>query len=720
MEPLVSCIMPTADRRDFVPRAIDCFLRQDYPNKELIVIDDGRDSIEDLMPVDPSIRYFRLNATMPLGAKRNFACERARGELIAHHDDDDWYAPHRLRHQVENLLSSGAQMCGARRPLFLDAESRRAWRFVYPENEKPWVAGASLCYRKSFWQANRFPDVNVGEDTLFVWNAARQDVLGLDGDFFAARIHSRNTSKKETGGDYWQACAWESVEYLLKQGDDTAESGRRTERRIDEMTFALSSDLELPEFRAYNHGATLPRMRQWELPYALFRSRLEPGMSVLNCTINPVNFEQQLKRLYPDTFYRAWNPIANGAFALPIGIPDGAFDRVICVNTLEHLVRDQREQLFAAMAHRLKPGGWLVIVSDYYFDSSWSDPAFLNAGVMQPDGSDLFNGWNKVRPEDYCALASSCGLEPAAPVEEFLNSSALFLQDAPFAHAAFGVVFKKPGASADRPLKKVVLSLLTWNTRDVSIDSARALAREARMLLRLGVSASLCFCDNGSTDGTQQALRALESELGVAVEFLFNQTNRGSSVARNQIIDHALEAGADYLLFMDGDIEPVPFSTFAMFRYMEDNGSTLGNVGADSWTQTNQRREAAPCAYSLHDYRMEDVDLVAWTQYGMFRREVFESGVRFDEGGPFGGAGWGFEDNDLAFQMKVKGYANRRFYGMTYLHRDMGSSLRLLRGQGADVVRMYNERKAYVIRKWEGVAEINGGALRMIRQVSMG
>jgi len=33
-QPLISCIMPTADRRGFVPQAIGYFLRQDYENTD--------------------------------------------------------------------------------------------------------------------------------------------------------------------------------------------------------------------------------------------------------------------------------------------------------------------------------------------------------------------------------------------------------------------------------------------------------------------------------------------------------------------------------------------------------------------------------------------------------------------------------------------------------------------------------------------------------------
>jgi glycosyltransferase involved in cell wall biosynthesis len=55
--PLVSCIMPTANRRPFLPEAIRLFLGQDYPESELIVLDDGEDAIADLIPDHPRIRF---------------------------------------------------------------------------------------------------------------------------------------------------------------------------------------------------------------------------------------------------------------------------------------------------------------------------------------------------------------------------------------------------------------------------------------------------------------------------------------------------------------------------------------------------------------------------------------------------------------------------------------------------------------------------------------
>ena len=72
------------------------FLWQDYENKELIIIDDGTDKVNDLIPNVPSIRYYQIAKKITLGAKLNIACEYAGGDIIANWDDDDWYAPWRL------------------------------------------------------------------------------------------------------------------------------------------------------------------------------------------------------------------------------------------------------------------------------------------------------------------------------------------------------------------------------------------------------------------------------------------------------------------------------------------------------------------------------------------------------------------------------------------------------------------------------------------------
>lgn len=219
--PHVSCIMPTFNRRHYVPQAIAYFLRQDYPNRELLILDDGEERVADLVPTDPRIRYVGLSTRLLLGAKRNRACELAEGELIAHWDDDDWMAPHRLSHQVRTLLDAGADLCGAPRQIYYDPVHDRAWLYQYVGGGQRYVAGNTLCYRRAFWQANPFPEIQVGEDTRFIWSPrARKLAATPDGNYYIGLVHASNTSPKGLNPPHWTRHPVEEVHRLM--GEDLA------------------------------------------------------------------------------------------------------------------------------------------------------------------------------------------------------------------------------------------------------------------------------------------------------------------------------------------------------------------------------------------------------------------------------------------------------------------------------------------------------------------
>jgi glycosyltransferase involved in cell wall biosynthesis len=218
-ERLVTCIMPTFNRRAFVPQAIRCFLRQDYPNLELLVVDDGTDKIADCVPQNERIRYLHLDRKLTIGAKRNLACEQARGEFIVHWDDDDWYPTWRVSAQVKALTRQGADLSGTSRVYYYDVHKDETWQYRYQNSNSQWVAGNTLAYRKSFWARNNFPDVQVGEDSRFVWSSASKQIWDLnEPGLCVATAHPQNTSQKNTSGCYWHAEARETLLSLL--GDD--------------------------------------------------------------------------------------------------------------------------------------------------------------------------------------------------------------------------------------------------------------------------------------------------------------------------------------------------------------------------------------------------------------------------------------------------------------------------------------------------------------------
>lgn len=212
--PRVSCIMPTRDRRAFVAQAVRYFRRQDYPDTELIVVDDGYDEVADLMPDDPRIRYVRLRSAQSIGAKRNLACQQATGDIIAHWDDDDWSAPSRLRVQVSALLASDADVCGLSEVLHFRPLRGDGW--LYRGDARSRVAGCSIVYRRSVWAESAFPDVTVGEDSAFVGRLQAHRVFALaDRSLMVAVVHGRNVTSLPLGTPQWAPADLDEIAMLL-------------------------------------------------------------------------------------------------------------------------------------------------------------------------------------------------------------------------------------------------------------------------------------------------------------------------------------------------------------------------------------------------------------------------------------------------------------------------------------------------------------------------
>lgn len=199
-----------------MPNAIRYFLNQDYGHKELIIIDDGSDAIRDLVPEHPFIKYFRLERKITLGAKLNLACSYAKGKIVAHWDDDDWYAERRLTYQVASLNNNGTDVCGINKLLYYDLRNKNAYQYIYPANQRTWLLGSSLCYTLELWKSNRFADIDVGMDGLFVRNTAPHRVTVLSDHSFAVHmIHNYNVSPKKTSGAWWHAHAAADIEALM-------------------------------------------------------------------------------------------------------------------------------------------------------------------------------------------------------------------------------------------------------------------------------------------------------------------------------------------------------------------------------------------------------------------------------------------------------------------------------------------------------------------------
>lgn len=229
----VTAIMPTRDRRAFIPLAIASLLSQDWLRTgnqiELLIVDDGNEPVDGLVRellekgesaqaercraprqrfdlgethgIGVWLNYVRMCGPLleererTIGGKRNLACEMAAGEIIIHWDDDDWSASTRISEQIK-LLEEHA-VTGYHDMLFWEESRQRA--SVYT-NGSHYALGSSLCYTRSWWKDHKFPSYNIGEDNHFV-NAANEagKLLTIAGrGVMVARVHPGNTSKNKS------------------------------------------------------------------------------------------------------------------------------------------------------------------------------------------------------------------------------------------------------------------------------------------------------------------------------------------------------------------------------------------------------------------------------------------------------------------------------------------------------------------------------------------
>jgi glycosyltransferase involved in cell wall biosynthesis len=162
-EPLVSCVMPTYGRPDFVNESVALFLSQDYLHKELIVLNDcpGQEFVGEL----PGVRLINCETRFAtLGEKRNACIEAANGSLIAVWDDDDIYLPWRLSFSLR-------EMQVYRTSFYRAAEFWAYWgdSALHDNQSVPgWVNHPNTLFSKALWrQAGGYPSQGVGEDCEF-------------------------------------------------------------------------------------------------------------------------------------------------------------------------------------------------------------------------------------------------------------------------------------------------------------------------------------------------------------------------------------------------------------------------------------------------------------------------------------------------------------------------------------------------------------------------
>jgi Glycosyltransferases involved in cell wall biogenesis len=203
-EVLVSCILPTRNRAAYIGQAVRSYQSQTYLHKELIIVDNGSDGTEALIPSDPTIHYARVGGTHSTGEMRNLCARRAQGTYICHFDSDDWSAPTRITDQITRLGAQGV-VTGYRSMYFYD--DRDGLSYLWTTSLGMFALGTSFCYQRAWWQQHPFLPIQIGEDFRFFKTATRGTPwvtsTPINGQM-VARIHVGQTSRKNLASDRYK------------------------------------------------------------------------------------------------------------------------------------------------------------------------------------------------------------------------------------------------------------------------------------------------------------------------------------------------------------------------------------------------------------------------------------------------------------------------------------------------------------------------------------
>lgn len=202
MNIFVSVVTPTYNRRKFIPTLIEIYESQTYPkdNMEWIIVDDGRDKVEDLFleasKKIPNIKYIYKDEKMRIGAKRNLLNNEAKGDIIIAMDDDDYYPPNRIKTVVDAFKKNPK----------IDIAGSSEMLLYYPDDKKIYIIGpfhpnhatnGTMAWRKKYSNQHKYNEyVTKAEEGSFLENYTQQIIQLEPKNTILVICHSDNTVDK--------------------------------------------------------------------------------------------------------------------------------------------------------------------------------------------------------------------------------------------------------------------------------------------------------------------------------------------------------------------------------------------------------------------------------------------------------------------------------------------------------------------------------------------
>lgn len=271
-EPLVSIIIPVYNAGKYLVETINSALQQTWPNKEIIIIDDG--STDQSLAVAKQYEYVGVKVftqqNKGASAARNKGLREARGHYIQYLDADDLLSPNKIEDQIRILENMPGYVCTCPTVYFSDNEDHlnkninQDWYSEGSGNPSDFLV-------KLYGDGSIFPD-HGGMVTIHSWLSPKNilDTAGHwneeltvddDGEYFCRVVlASKGVAYSKTG-----------VNYYRKHSDQSSLSGKKN--IVAYKSNLLAIDLKYQHLKHQTDADTLARVfarHYWEIGVATY------------------------------------------------------------------------------------------------------------------------------------------------------------------------------------------------------------------------------------------------------------------------------------------------------------------------------------------------------------------------------------------------------------------------------------------------------------------
>lgn len=209
--PLVSVVIPTYNKAQYLKKAIESVLNQTYKAIEMIIIDDGStDNTQQVVKSfnDPKIIYIWQKNKGPAAAK-NTGIKKAQGKYIAFLDSDDLWLEEKLEKQLEFMEKNPEMSLLGTGCYEIDSQGKILGKKIFPKKNEnlqkilirynPFIQSSVLVKKEVFDKIKGYDEnFSESEDYEFWLRVARYyKIANLPELLVMKRYHSENLSPEK-------------------------------------------------------------------------------------------------------------------------------------------------------------------------------------------------------------------------------------------------------------------------------------------------------------------------------------------------------------------------------------------------------------------------------------------------------------------------------------------------------------------------------------------